>query len=165
MCSESQQNRIGLLAGSVPRASPQSNTPLKQLPCSRLQRKASKRVLNISEAGDPTRSVGSLFQCSHGHPHSEEDIPRVHTERFIRAMKPSCEDQALPWGCHRCWDLRREPARAGVRALQAAAFWLLGSFKHTLRRKRTGRETGWTGLGKAKCLLTPWRLWKHAGPS
>ena len=41
-----------------------SPTPLlKQVPCSRLQRKVSRWVLSISR-GDSTTSLGSLFQCS-----------------------------------------------------------------------------------------------------
>jgi len=43
---------------------PQSNPPLEQVPYSRLHRKASSWVLNISREGDSTSSLGSLFQCS-----------------------------------------------------------------------------------------------------
>lgn len=80
---------------------PQSSALLKQLPYSKLQRKASKRVLNMSRVGHPTTSEGSPFQCSHSHPHSEEAIPHVQMESFVKVMKPSCEDWALPRGCHR----------------------------------------------------------------
>jgi len=41
----------------------ESNPLLKQVPYSRLHRKVSRGVLNISR-GDSTTSLGSLFQCS-----------------------------------------------------------------------------------------------------
>ena len=41
-----------------------SKSLLKEVLYSRLYRKASRRVLNISREGDSTGSLGSLFQCS-----------------------------------------------------------------------------------------------------
>ena len=40
----------------------ESNLPLKQVPYSRLHRKASTQVLNISREGDTMPSLGNLFQ-------------------------------------------------------------------------------------------------------
>lgn len=40
--------------------------PLKQILYSRLHRKASRQVVNISREGDSADTLGSLFQCSEG---------------------------------------------------------------------------------------------------
>lgn len=42
----------------------ESNHLLRQVPCSRLHRRASRGIFNISREGDPTAPLGSLFQCS-----------------------------------------------------------------------------------------------------
>jgi len=40
------------------------NPRAKTVPYSRSHRKASRKILNISREGDPTTTLGSLFQCS-----------------------------------------------------------------------------------------------------
>ena len=47
-----------------PQETIKANPLLKQVPCSRSHRKASRQVLNISIKGDSTSSLGNLFQCS-----------------------------------------------------------------------------------------------------